>query len=320
MSKISIVVPIFNVEHYLKRCLDSIVAQKYEDYEVLLVNDGSTDGSRDIAQKYLADSRFKLIDQQNAGLSAARNTGIAQAKGKYTYLLDSDDWIAPDLLATVIAQFQKNEADLLFFNFFLAKNPNDYVKERWFTNRPEGMKEPLTALKALFSNQIGNFAWSYVCKTTLYQDKDIYFPVGRSYEDLGTTYKLIAAAQKIYFSKDTLYYYFQENPNSITRTWKPRNYRECLQTYHEIENYLSNYYPADHELQASLYNQKFSSLIMHLELSRKSTSYVLIWAKVKQLKGQKIFHLARGNNLKFWLIKFHLYWKIKNIKKKLVGQ
>ena len=98
MCKFSIIVPAYNVESYIDRCLKAIKSQEYKDYEVIIVNDGSTDNSVKIIEKYLSDKRFKLINQDNKGLSAARNSGIKKAIGDYLIFIDSDDYISDDLL------------------------------------------------------------------------------------------------------------------------------------------------------------------------------------------------------------------------------
>lgn len=287
MDMVSIVVPIYNVENYLTRCLDSILAQDYINYEVLMVNDGSTDNSGRLAQKYTSDSRFKLINQKNAGVSVARNTGIEHANGKYIYFLDPDDWISFNLLSEAIKNIKEKDVDMVFFDFFLANGRNGDFEERWFQGS-QGLKTSRATLKALFRNQIGSFAWSFICKSSLYKDKHIRFPVGRSYyEDLGTTYKLIASSDQIYISKSFLYHYFQKNPNSVTKKWQNKYLLDCLKTYDEIEDYLEKYYSTDQVLKQDVYNQKFSSLIMYLGLSKGNKSYYKIWLLIKQLKREK---------------------------------
>lgn len=111
---ISIVVPIYNVEKYLRQCLDSILDQTYEHFECLLINDGSTDSSQQIAEEYLMDSRFKLINQSNKGLSEARNTGISHIREESTFVafVDSDDYIYPDFLETLIEHIE-DDVDII---------------------------------------------------------------------------------------------------------------------------------------------------------------------------------------------------------------
>ena len=117
MPEISVIVPVYNVEKYLRECLDSVLKQTFSDFEVICVNDGSTDGSPAILAEYAAkDLRIKTVTQENSGLSDARNTGMALAQGKYLYFLDSDDWIEPDTLEICRDTAEKNQLDELIFN------------------------------------------------------------------------------------------------------------------------------------------------------------------------------------------------------------
>ena len=110
-AKISIIVPIYNVETYLENALTSIQQQSYRNLKVIMVNDGSTDHSVEIAQQFLRDSRFILVSQENQGLSAARNTGLKYVDSEYVYFFDSDDQIAPNLIETVLAVFNKSKVE-----------------------------------------------------------------------------------------------------------------------------------------------------------------------------------------------------------------
>ena len=118
---VSIVIPVYKVEKYLERCLDSIVAQIYRPLEVILVNDGSPDGCGDIIRRYEAQwPIFQSIWQQNSGLGAARNVGIARATGKYLALVDSDDYVEPDFISDLVYAAEKNRADIVVCNFILS--------------------------------------------------------------------------------------------------------------------------------------------------------------------------------------------------------
>ena len=116
---ISVVVPIYNVEHYLERCLDSIISQTYTNLEIILVDDGSTDRSGAIADAYAAkDSRVKVIHQKNGGLSIARNTGIEACRGEYLLFIDSDDYIAPNMCECLLSHLTEADADIAIGGFY----------------------------------------------------------------------------------------------------------------------------------------------------------------------------------------------------------
>ena len=113
---VSVIIPIYNMEPYLGDCLDSVLAQTLTDWEAICINDGSTDGSPAILEEYAnKDPRFSIIHQENRGLSAARNTGLAKARGEYVYFLDSDDWIVPEMLNTALSAMEEDGLELVFF-------------------------------------------------------------------------------------------------------------------------------------------------------------------------------------------------------------
>ena len=115
---ISIIVPIYNVEKYLRQCLDSILNQTYQNFECLLINDGSPDNSADICREYVEkDSRFKYFEKENGGLSDARNYGIRQSKGSYITFVDSDDWLEENAVEILMKRAEETGADLIYFNF-----------------------------------------------------------------------------------------------------------------------------------------------------------------------------------------------------------
>lgn len=119
-AKVSVVIPVYNVEKYLAECVDSVLGQSYQDYEIILVDDGSPDNCPAICDSYAArDPRVRVIHRENGGLSAARNTGLAAARGEYIYFLDSDDYIEPTALADLVATAQQEQADVVFFDGYV---------------------------------------------------------------------------------------------------------------------------------------------------------------------------------------------------------
>ena len=134
MPKISIIIPCYNVEKYLHRCLDSVIGQTFEDFEVICVNDGSPDNSGSILEEYAAkDKRIKILTQKNQGLSMARNNGKALAQGKYIYFLDSDDFIHPQCLEIAHYIAEKYEVDLVSFDF--CENMNKTLWQKCYLYR-----------------------------------------------------------------------------------------------------------------------------------------------------------------------------------------
>ena len=212
---VSVIIPIFNTSKYLPTCLDSVIGQTYQNLEIILVDDGSTDNSYQIAKEYSKkDSRIKLIHQKNQGLSVARNTGIKKSTGSYITFVDSDDYIEPNMTNRMMKTIQNTNADIVCCSF---KEVHLSGKTTSFSqHHPAQTFNTENALKAMLLEQ--GFMPSATMK--LYPTKyfkNIEFPVGKLHEDVGTTYKLIMKADKIAFIPDEDYIYVHHK-KSITST------------------------------------------------------------------------------------------------------
>lgn len=216
-SKISVVIPIYNVEDYLADSLASLQQQTYRDFEAVMVNDGSTDHSQQVAEKYLGDKRFKLVSQLNQGLSAARNTGMRECTGDYLYFLDPDDQIAPNLFETAMAAFENGDVDLVAFSKtdVHTLRPVAQVPAFSLEGRQKVAAEQLLTL--LLGKKLMYNAWSYIAKRRLYTDNKIGFPVGKTFEDVYTTPRVYANAKTavILRGKNGPYFYFDQRQGSI---------------------------------------------------------------------------------------------------------
>ena len=218
---ISIIIPAYNIEEFLPRCLDSVIRQTYRNLEIIIVDDGSTDDSYDIAKQYTQkDPRIKLIHQKNQGLSGARNTGITKSTGTYLTFIDSDDEIKPEFTEKLLTALQKNNADISICSF---KEVYPNGKNTHFSNNyPAKIYDTKSALQAML--QENGFMLSATMK--LFPKayfKNIRYPVGKLHEDIGTTYKLIMQADKISFIPDELYIYHHHGNSIISaKIFDPR--------------------------------------------------------------------------------------------------
>lgn len=218
---ISIVVPVYNVADYLRRCLDSILKQTHDRFEVILVNDGSTDGSAAICQEYLArDSRIRLVHQENQGPSAARNRGIQLAQGEYLTFVDADDFLEATYLEVLYQSLIEHEADISICNFTSFNEERQSflfsITQEMFFEQTYSVQEWLQKEGSGANNfhLVFTFSPMKLFKRSLWEG--ITYPLGRLREDDTTIYKLYLKAQRIQFSNQALYYYSQ-SPAGLSR-------------------------------------------------------------------------------------------------------
>lgn len=233
--KVSIIIPVYNVEKYLDKCLKSVVKQKYKNIEILCINDGSTDNSENIIKKYQQkDKRIICISKKNGGLSSARNTGIDNATGEYICFVDSDDWITEDYVFKLVKNLEENNADISICNIKCVYSDGSEKKVSFKISQNELLSSN-DALKELFiGEKLQNHAVNKLYKLELFKKNNIYFPVGRIYEDVFTTYKLFLVSNKIYIFTDYLYYYLQQREGSILSSDFNEKKLDLLDAFNEI--------------------------------------------------------------------------------------
>lgn len=216
---VSIIVPIYNVEKYLPKCLESIKNQTYDNLEILLVNDGSTDNSG----KYIDDmqkkeSRVKVISKTNGGLSSARNIGLDNCMGEYVCFIDSDDWVDKNFVRHLVEANEKYGSDIAICNIVyiyedgvLRKHTPKITQKQCVTN--------MECLSDLFMGKKFRFhAVNKLYRRKLFDENQIRYPEGRVYEDVFTTYKPIYAAKSVSYVPEDLYFYLQSRQGSILST------------------------------------------------------------------------------------------------------
>lgn len=212
---ISVIVPIYNVEKYIDRCLMSISEQTYSHLEVLLINDGSIDKSVELCEKYLIDPRFKLYNKENGGLSDARNFGIKKSKGNIISFVDSDDYLDVNFYSKLYKKFIENDLDIIECGFIRTNGEN-------INSSKKDLDCFILSGKEYLKKGIGfPVAWNKLYKKSLFIDYQIDYPLGKINEDEGTTYKLIYYSKKVGFIDDNLYAYYKNN-NSIMGSYSIR--------------------------------------------------------------------------------------------------
>ena len=222
---VSVVVPIYNVEDYLRQCIDSILSQSYSELQVILVDDGSPDGCGEIIDAYAEkDRRIECIHKKNGGLSSARNAGKTAARGDYIVFIDSDDYIHKQFIEVLLDDIAGNDADIstCYFDSFI-KDCND--ADIMISDKPQSFTRE-EAIREMYRNDsFGWNAWNKMYRMSLFDDID--YPEGVICEDKATIYKLIMRSEKVVYRKLPLYHY-RIRENSISNERSVRYYSDSL--------------------------------------------------------------------------------------------
>jgi len=234
-SLISIIVPVYNVENFLKRCIVSIVEQTYQNIEIILVNDGSTDNSLNIIKDFQTKhSNIILINQKNKGLSGARNSGIQKAQGEYIIFVDSDDTIEKILIEDCLSYAYKNNSDIVVYGYTKRNEDMSIIAHSKLNN--QSFSKHL-AFSNLLRLDISPMACNKLIKTSLFQDNNILFPLSKLHEDVGTTYKLFWYTEKVSTLSQS-YYNWINRDTSITSTISFKHINHIIELLLEKKHFL----------------------------------------------------------------------------------
>lgn len=239
IPKLSFIVPVYNTEEYLRECVECLLVQDYADCEVILVDDGSPDGSGAICDEYARrDSRVKVVHQQNAGLSAARNTGLDVARGEFVAFVDSDDSVAFDTYAVNIP-FLLADPELDWVEFPVSVHCCSPWQQIWKPGRRRVAGQPDVFTDWINSRRyVHSYAWNKIFRRTLFQD--VRFPTGKNFEDVFILPRLLHRARAVLLSDVGLYYY-RYREGSITVRSTAQTLRDRLDAflalYHEARSF-----------------------------------------------------------------------------------
>ena len=309
---LTVVIPVYNVEKYLKRCVESVLVQEWHNYDILLVDDGSTDSSPQICDDYAKVYDFiSVIHKKNGGLSEARNTGISHAKGDYVYFPDSDDWLEPQTFKELAEVLESQEFDIVSFNREFVKGEEDPIfSDPLVTQVFEGKDAFVQMLKHTY---ITGFANDKIYKKSLFIDNNISFPKGKYYEDLGTNYKLFLSAKNVFATNQKYYHYLIDNPDSITQSWNEQKFSDMFGFYKDI--FYSDFVRSQlnkEELQISqrYYVNGLIHILASLYKSKLDKNYGEITSEVKQELEKNKMTCSEvksiPNRIKYLLYRLHL--------------
>lgn len=294
---VSIIVPVYNVEAYLKRCLESLITQKHQNIEILLIDDGSTDESLKICNQYVKiDERIKVYHKENGGLSSARNYGIKRAKGDYYAFVDSDDWVHSEYISRMLLIAIEYKCDIVQSNY---REVYEQEEEDAYSNELISEVDILTGKEANLQSYEGKV--KFITCNNLYRKelfKTLLFPEGKLHEDTFLIYKLFWKAQRIGVIQDVLYFYFQRH-NSIMHQYsiKRLDAIEALKQrcdFYQVNEEMELYDKARFEycifisdeiykIYASDIHEK-EEIVVELKRELKKTSFELLFSKIVPIK------------------------------------
>lgn len=242
MAEVSIIVPIYNIEQYVGKCIDSILGQTYPLFELILVDDGSTDTSGEICDRYAAqDSRIKVLHKQNGGLTSARNAGLKVATGDWIMHVDGDDWIEPDMLALLVSSADSNDADIVIGDFRMVSDECSTiiysVGDFWRDGKETSLNK--------YISSVWTTAWGSIVKRSVYEKNNVSSPTQITYcEDFHLMVRLCYFADRIVHVNIPLYNY-RQRPSSVMHNLSKRTELDEQWAYQDIIRFFKeeNVYP-----------------------------------------------------------------------------
>lgn len=284
--KVSVVIPVYNVAPYLHQCIDRVLSQTYQDLQIILVDDGSTDGSGEICDTYTRkDSRIEVIHKANGGLSDARNVGTEYAGGEYLLYLDSDDrWASDDFVEKAVACACSKHADMVLLTQNRFIEDADLPKEPVYTyNDSDFSGDAIETFENLYKKQhYPVSAWSKLIRTAVLRDNGVVFTKGLLGEDMDWTSRLLPHIKRMTYCNESLYLY-RERPNSITTTFGKRNAEDFCCILEKWGEYWKQKNTKQGRVFLGYYATLYVSLVYH---------YLQIPAGDRLQLKQRIIHLS----------------------------
>lgn len=264
--KISIVVPVYNVEQYLEQCLFQIMNQTYTNLEIILVDDGATDNSGSICDDFAKkDERIKVIHKENGGLSDARNVGMKHATGEYIGFIDSDDYPEITMYEKLYKLIEKYNVDISICGKYRDTNLKKEIYKEELLSRRNVFEEMARVGK------IESHAWNKLYRRNLFDG--IEYPVGKTYEDIYTTYKIIEKVDEVAYTSEQLYFY-RDNPESISNQKFKESDLYLIYASIEFGKFLEERYPELSKYQSNATTRNRISVLRKILISGYKNSEV----------------------------------------------
>ena len=280
---ISVIIPIYNVEQYLKRCVESLRHQTYSNLEIILVDDGSPDSCGKICDDYQkADNRIKVIHKKNGGLSDARNVGIGMAQGEYITCIDSDDFVSPFFIENLWVAIKKSKCEIAtswFIDYYegdkIPETKKMNIKDITVLSKEEFYK------KLLYQDGVEVSAWGKLYKASLFQG--VKYPVGKLYEDIPTTYLLIEKTTKIAVIPNIDYFYFQRATSIAQAAFSARK-MDAINHMDGFKNYIIKKYPSLKKAAECRYFSTVCNILFQIHSPEFKKQEKELWREIKKYR------------------------------------
>lgn len=301
---ISIIVPVYNARPYLEKCLDSICRQTYKNLEIIVVDDGSTDGSGEICDSYAqSDFRVKVIHQLNAGQSVARNKALSIAQGEFLGFVDSDDWIDEDMYDFLHQLILESKADIAICSHYIEKQGKTKVRYASGEKTVFSHDEAIRAL--VVDRRVRNYLWDKLFKRQLF--KDILFPTNRVFEDVAISYRVFYQAKSVAMKQVPKYHYLMRDGSTMHGKYDPlKEYDLFLSVYEQVNFVLDKGIWNEASVYVVKRGIRLIDHILMLEPScfiDKRVKDILI--KMHEFDSVDCFRLGISLSLKRYLIYYH---------------
>ena len=312
---ISVIIPIYNVENYLRECVDSVINQTYGNFEIILVDDGSTDSSGKICDEYIG--KATVIHQKNSGLSGARNTGFEASKGEYVYFLDSDDYILPETLEKLYETAEKDKADFVFFDAVSFADGNFKVSQNYIRKNEYDTCGGLEMLKKLWINKDYHSAAPLLfLKRSFLQENKIKFTDGILYEDMVYTYQAFCCAETVSQCREALYYRRYRESSIMTSKKNKKHFQSAVTVCREVNDYTkkSN---ITHDETANKYISRCAYNVFNIYEKLGKTEKKELKNELKSFKSYVINNDSFGDNSLKMRCYGKLFWFIYKVFEKV---
>lgn len=303
---VSVIIPVYNVFPYLREALDSVINQTYRNQEIIIVDDGSTDGSGAVCDEYRSDPRVTVIHQENRGLSAARNAGLNRMTGEYVSFLDPDDAFHLDAIEYFLNVLIRENADMVTCGYEAAETEGllaDAKTDIRVIPEKETVLTPREVFMAMLEGNYTISAWNKIYREKVWEQ--IRFPEGRIYEDVLVAPLIVEQCERIAVIPKVLIYY-RKRPGSITQTCTVENIRSRIYAHNKVREYLEKVSPSfSPEHVKRCYENDIRSMILGWAELRKKNGF----SEVTECLKEEIIRLA-GENPLFYKTKSKVVWRL----------